>query len=386
MQYRKTKFGNLSCLGLGCMRLPKDDSLAEAIVVKAIEGGINYLDTAYIYGDNEERLGRILTKNNLRDKIYLATKLPLLMLRKPEDFDSFFNTELKRLQTDHIDFYLLHMLSDVTFWQRLVDWGIVEWLREKQASGVIRQVGFSFHGTGEDFLKLLPVYPWQFCLIQYNYIDEFNQAGVNGLKQATNLGIPVMIMEPLLGGRLANNLPEEASGILHEHALEPARFGLNWIWNQPEPVVVLSGMNTLEQLEQNLVWADEARVGMLSQADLQLYRQVKDAFIAADKIHCTGCNYCMPCPYHVHIPSCFKSYNLSYSSGFYAGFHNYIKELGITSANFGSAGSCRGCGKCEKHCPQKLPIRENLKKVEQRLEPFWFKIGVKIARKIMKRG
>ncbi len=390
MKYRlDPKSGNkLSQLGLGCMRFPKDDSEAEKLILRAIEGGINYFDTAYIYGDSEARLGEILAKNHLREQVYIATKLPLIKLRKGEDIEQFFQTELARLQTDYIDYYLLHMLPDVTYMNKLRAWGIEKWISEKKASGAIRHIGFSFHGVNRAFTELLSDYPWEFCLIQYNYVDEFNQAGVKGLKLAAEKGLAVMIMEPLLGGRLANALPETALKLLkaHDEQITPAAFGLNWVWNQKEPTVVLSGMGALAQLEENLLLADKAEPGMLNEADFELYKAVKEAFIAGDKIHCTGCNYCMPCPKNVNIPSCFKAYNMSYSQGYRAGLHNYMKEAGITSTTISAASNCIGCGKCERHCPQHIAIRKELKNVEKRLEPFWVKIGYKLARRVMKRG
>ncbi len=390
MKYRlDPKSGNkLSQLGLGCMRFPKSDAETEKILLRAIEGGINYFDTAYIYGDSEARLGKILAAHDLRKKIYIATKLPLIMLRKPEDIERYFQTELARLKTDYIDYYLLHMLPDVAYMNKLREWGIEKWLSEKKAAGAIRHVGFSFHGTNQAFTELLEDYPWEFCLIQYNYVDEFNQAGVKGLKLAAEKGLPVMIMEPLLGGRLATSLPEAALKLIkaYDEQLTPAAFGLNWLWNQKEPTVVLSGMSSLTQLEENLALADKAEPEMLTKEDIDLYEAVKAAFVAADKIHCTGCNYCMPCPKNVNIPCCFKSYNMSYSQSYYAGLHNYMKEAGLTSTTISAASNCIGCGKCERHCPQHIEIRKELKKVEKRLEPFWIKLGYKAARKVLKRG
>lgn len=390
MKYRvDVKSGNkLSILGFGCMRFPSSIEKTEQLIVKAVKEGVNYFDTAYIYPNSEEKLGAILSKNNLRDKVYIATKLPVIMTRKAEDFERFFQTGLERLKTDRIDYYLIHMLPDVTRWNKLCEWGIKEWIQKKKETGAIQQIGFSYHGNQNDFLELLDVYDWDFCQIQYNYIDENNQAGITGLKRAAEKGLPVIIMEPLLGGKLANNLPSEAIEIFKKSDpnFTPAAWAFRWIYNQPEVSVVLSGMNAEAQLDDNIHTAADAEPFMLSEQQLAVYDKVRVVFQASHKVPCTGCNYCMPCPQNTNIPACFNAYNTSYSIGFGTGIQLYMMGTGLLSSKAGNASRCVGCGKCEKHCPQNIEIRKSLKAVEKRLEPFWFKGGIAIARKFIVRN
>ena len=255
MKYRKDRYGNeLSQLGFGCMRLTKkgsgsDYKKAEQEVMRAIELGVNYLDTAYIYSGSEELLGRILEENHVRDKVYIATKLPQYVLRSLKAVEKTFQEELKRLRTDHIDYYLMHMFTDYSEWESLKSYGIEEWIRSKKEDGSIRQIGFSYHGDSEMFLKILDAYDWDFCQIQYNYMDEHSQAGRKGLQAAAAKGIPVIIMEPLRGGKLVN-LPAEAQKAISAsgNGMSAAELGLRWLWNQPEVTVVLSGMNSLEMV------------------------------------------------------------------------------------------------------------------------------------------
>lgn len=280
MQYRiDPKSGNrLSQLGFGCMRFGGTDLVssfsgrfdrkkAEKLIVAAVENGINYFDTAYIYAGSEDILGQTLEKHGIRDKVYIATKLPLIMLKKEEDIERCFNEELKRLRTDHIDYYLMHMLPDMQEWDKLCSWHIIEWIRNKKSSGQIRHVGFSFHGSCKDFLELLNVYDWDFCQIQLNYSDENFQAGITGLKAAHDKGLPVMIMEPLLGGKLVNGLPKKALERFQKIDADrsAAEWGLRWVWNHPEVTVVLSGMNEMEQLSSNTAYADKALPDMLTE-------------------------------------------------------------------------------------------------------------------------
>jgi len=389
MQYRiDPKNGKeLSILGFGCMRFPSDNNETERLIIKAIEAGINYFDTAYIYPNSEQRLGSILTKHNLRDKIYIATKLPLIYVRKMEDFDRFFDEHLKRLQTNYIDYYLMHMLPDMHLWNTLVSMGIREWIEKKKKSGEIRHIGFSFHGTSADFLALLDAYDWEFCQIQYNYVDEYNQAGVNGLKAAAKKGLAVIIMEPLLGGKLATHLPAKAILAFAEadKSISPAGWAFRWLYNQPEVTCVLSGMSSFSQLQENIKTAENAKPNMLTEIEKAVFAEVKETFLKSQKIPCTACNYCMPCPENVSIPGCFNAYNASYSISFMAGLQQYILNAGVASTIPATASRCSGCGKCEKHCPQAIEIRKQLKAVEKRLEPLWFKGVIKIARKFMGR-
>ena len=247
MQYRNDKYGNpISALGFGCMRLPMklgriDMDLAEAQIMAAIDGGVNYFDTAYIYPGSEAALGEILEKNGLRDRVSIATKLPHYLIRSREGLDKLFDEELRRLRTDHIDYYLMHMLTDTDTWDRLVQMGVADWLEEKKKSGAIRQVGFSYHGNSQMFCRVLDAYDWDMCLIQYNYMDEHTQAGKRGLEYAHSKGVPVFIMEPLRGGKLVHRLPEEAKRVFAEYPVQhtPAQWAFRWLWNQPEVTCVL---------------------------------------------------------------------------------------------------------------------------------------------------
>lgn len=260
MKYRKDKKGNkISILGYGCMRFNKKNGStiidkAEKEVMEAINNGVNYFDTAYVYPGNEAALGEILKRNNCRDKIYIATKLPHYMVKSKKDLEKYFNEQLRRLQTDYIDYYLMHMLTDVKTWERLKALGAQEWLKEKVESGKIRNVGFSYHGNTDTFIELLEVYDWDFCQIQYNYLDEHSQAGRRGLEAASKKGLPVIIMEPLRGGRLVNLLPDKAKSIIKESSRKrtPAEWAFRWLWNQPEVTCVLSGMNSLEMVRENI--------------------------------------------------------------------------------------------------------------------------------------
>ena len=388
MKYRTdSRSGNdLSIIGFGCMRFPKnltqiDINRTEQLIVKAVQEGVNYFDTAYLYNGSEEVLGQIISKNNLRNKIFLATKLPYSKCKKYEDFEAFFQIQLDRLHTDYIDYYLIHNLMDANLWGNLCELGIEKWVKEKKASGQIKNFGFSFHGKHHDFLKLLDVYDWDFCQIQYNYIDVNYQAGVEGLKKAHEKGLPVIIMEPLLGGKLANGLPKKVVQTFKTEnlSLTPAAWALRWLWNQKEVTVVLSGMNEMLQLVDNIKTAENAVPDMLTKKEGDIYEAVFKIIKDTYKIPCTGCNYCMPCPQNVNIPACFSAYNVWYTVGRYDGLKQYVTSTGILhpSRNFG-ASNCIECGLCEKKCPQHIPIKKSLKIVRKRFEPFWIKALLKI--------
>jgi len=383
MQYRKDlKSGNdLSIMGFGCMRFRKnltqiDINKAEQLIVKAIQDGINYFDTAYVYGGSEEAVGQILAKNNLRDKIFLATKLPLGKCRKYEDFDLLLKTQLDRLQTNYIDYYLMHNLGDTRSWNRLCELGVEKWIKEKKESGQIKNVGFSFHGIHNEFLDLLDIYEWDFCQIQYNYINTDYQAGRVGLKKAAEKSIPVIIMEPLLGGKLASGLPKKAIELFNSanSSLSPAAQALRWLWNQKEVTVVLSGMNEMSQLEENIEIAKDAIPDMLTQEEEKVFDSVIKVFNSTNKIHCTGCNYCLPCPNNVNIPASFSAYNMIYTVGFVSGMQLYVTSTGsMDPQKKYAASNCTECGACEKKCPQNIAIMQSLKVVRKKMEPFWLR-------------
>jgi predicted aldo/keto reductase-like oxidoreductase len=382
MRYRSDRrSGNeLSALGFGCMRFPRrltatDREKSEELVLAAIERGVNYFDTAYVYGDSEVVLGEILHKNDVRSKIFLATKLPHQKCASAEDFERLFQEQLGRLQTDYIDYYLIHNLPTPELWQRLCDLGIEGWIAQKKANGQIRQLGFSFHGAQAGFLGLLDAYDWDFCQIQYNYMDENYQAGRTGLERAYEKGLPVVIMEPLLGGKLATGLPREAARRFKEADADRsfASWAFRWLWDQPAVTTVLSGMNSAEQLDDNIATASVAEPGMLSAAESAVFGPVVEVFQETYKVSCTGCNYCMPCPSGVNIPGCFAAYNASNAVGFVSAMQLYITSTAVNHPGEGhGAKNCVQCGACEKKCPQHIKIAESLNDVAKRMEPFWF--------------
>ena len=391
MKYRPDRHGNpISQLGYGCMRFTRkgsgiDYEKAEKEVLLAIEKGVNYFDTAYIYPGNEECLGWILEKNHCRDKVNIATKLPQYLLRSATAIDKTFREELSRLRTDHIDYYLMHMFTDYAEWVRLQNLGIEQWIARQKEEGRIRYIGFSYHGDTEMFLKILDAYDWDFCQIQYNYLDEHTQAGRTGLQAAAKKGIPVIIMEPLRGGKLVN-LPEQAKQVLASHGkgYTPAELGLRWLWNQPEVTCVLSGMNSEEMVSENIRIASEAEPGHLTEEDMEIVAQIRQIIRQREKVGCTGCRYCMPCPKGVDIPGNFHYYNLMYMEKKSSARKEFARNMGLRKEP-GFATQCVGCGLCEKHCPQHLPIRQKLKEADRDLRPLPYKIGIQVARKIMSR-
>lgn len=375
MKYRKNpKTGEmLSVLGYGCMRFSKkgavvDQEKAEKEMIYAIENGVNYFDTAYIYPGSEVALGKLLAKG-YRDKVYVATKLPHYFIKKTADLDKYFHEQLQRLQTDVIDYYLIYMLSDVRVWQRLKTLGILEWIERKKSAGQIRHIGFSFHGGTQSFIDLVDAYDWDFCQIQFNYLDEYNQAGIKGLQYAADKGLPVIIMEPLRGGKLAHALPPSAMQIFQRFhpAKSPAEWALRWVWNHPEATVVLSGMNSMNQVIENTAIASEVEPNTLTDEEKNMIAQVKQEWNKNVKVPCTGCGYCMPCPYGVDIPVCFDALNTRYTENWFAAFKQYLMctTMKTTPSN---ASNCRRCGRCEKLCPQQIKIMSELDTVKKILE------------------
>ena len=390
MQYRKDRNGNeLSVLGYGCMRFSKkgsgiDIAKTEQELLAAYRAGVNYFDTAYNYPGSEAAVGEIFERNHIRGKINIATKLPQYLIGSRAAVDRYFNEELSRLRTDYVDYYLMHHLTDVAMWEKLKKVGITEWIQEKKQSGAIRNIGFSYHGNTENFLKILNDYDWDFCQIQYNYLDEIAQAGKDGLHAAAAKGVPVMIMEPLRGGKLVNMLPENAKKAMREsgRGWSPAEWGLRWLYNQPEVTVVLSGMDSLEMVEANCRTASAARAGSLTDADFETLEKVKRAIREKEKVGCTGCRYCMPCPKGVDIPGIFRCYNTMFSESKSAGRTQFIQTVGLTKEP-AFASQCIRCGKCEQHCPQSIPIREKLQEADRALRPLPYKLAIRAARAFM---
>ena len=393
MQYRKDRCGReLSVLGFGCMRFTRkggsiDLEKAERELMAAYRGGVNYYDTAYTYPGSEAALGEILERNGIRDKVYIAAKLPQYLVNSRAAIDRYFDEELRRLRTDHVDYYLMHQMTDFAQWEKLKGLGIEEWIREKKAAGAIGSIGFSYHGSTARFLKTLEDYDWDFCQIQYNYLDETTQAGVAGLKAAAARGIPVIIMEPLRGGKLVNMLPESARRTMAEspRGWTAAQWGLRWLYNQPEVTVVLSGMNSLEMVEENLATASEALPGTFTEEDFALIDRVRKGIREREKVGCTGCRYCMPCPRGVDIPGTFSAYNAMYIESKLSGRTQYFQTVSQTREP-GFATRCVGCGKCERRCPQGIPIREKLKEADRALRPLPYRIGFAAIRAYLYRG
>ena len=392
MKYRKDRYGNeISQLGYGCMRFTKkgtqiDYEKAEREILHAIECGVNYFDTAYAYMGSEECLGRILEENGVRDKVNIATKLPQYLMKSLKAIDKTFREELSRLRTDHVDYYLMHMFTDLSEWERLRSYGIEQWISDRKAEGSIRQIGFSYHGDTEMFLRILNAYDWDFCQVQYNYLDETSQAGRDGVRAAAEKGIPVMIMEPLRGGKLVN-LPVGARRELRESGtgFSAAELGLRWLWDQSEVTCVLSGMNSMEMLDENIRIASDAAPGDFTDKQRDLIERVIRIIREKEKVGCTGCRYCMPCPKGVDIPGTFYYYNLMYIEGKKTGVRfEYARNVGLQK-DPGFASACVRCGKCETHCPQHISIREMLRKADKDLRPLPYRIGIAVARKAMSR-
>lgn len=384
MNYRIDKYGNkISVLGYGCMRFSQkggktDLDKAEKEIMEAYHAGVNYYDTAYVYSGNEDALGKILEKNQIRENVNIATKLPPYLIKRADSAEKYFTEQLKRLRTDHIDYYLMHMLTDIKTWNKLKELGIIEWLEKKKESGAIRQVGFSYHGNSEKFCELLDGYDWDFCQIQYNYLDEHSQAGRRGLQYAASKNIPVIIMEPLRGGKLVGLLPENAKKLFEEYPVKrsPAEWAFRWLWNQPEVTCVLSGMNSIEMVKENAKTASEAKAGELTKEEETLLKNVVNAINAKVKVGCTGCGYCMPCPQNVDIPGTFAAYNRRYTDGWRAAAMEHLMCTGLRKDS-ASASNCIGCGKCEQHCPQHIEIRKELKNAGKVLEGPLYKIVCK---------
>ena len=387
MKYRTDKYSQpISILGYGCMRFTRkggsiDIDKAEKEVLLAIEFGVNYLDTAYIYPGSEACLGEILSRNHLREKVNVATKLPQYLIRSRAAIDKYFAEQKNRLRTEYIDYYLMHMLTDIEAWEKLKKLGIEEWIREKKESGEIRNIGFSFHGNTDMFLKILDAYDWDFCQIQYNYMDEVSQAGREGLQAAAEKGIPVIIMEPLRGGKLVDLLPEKAKRLIAKDPKKrsAAELAFRWLWDQSEVTCVLSGMNSLEMVEENCRIASEAEAGELTTKDHALIGRIRELINEKIRVGCTGCGYCMPCPHGVDIPLTFRCYNEMYTEKKGVGRREYAQVVALRK-DPAFPTQCVACGRCEKHCPQHLPIIEELKKADKELRPFYYRIYCKAAR------
>jgi len=399
MQYRTVpKNGDkLSILGFGCMRLPiKDRRIDEARAISqirhAIDKGVNYVDTAWPYhgGESEPLLGRAL-KDRYRDRVKVATKLPSWLINNRGDMDRYLAAQLEKLGTDHIDYYLVHALDGV-LWDAIKAHGVLDFLEEAKKDGRIVNSGFSFHGLAEDFKSIVDDYPWVFCQIQYNYLDQKYQAGTAGLKYAAAKNLGVIVMEPLRGGNLGLPTPPPAIAAIWNEAkarYSPAEWALRWVWNHPEVTVVLSGMNEESHIEQNLAIADSAYAGILSGEELELVERVGRKYRELMSVDCTGCGYCMPCPSGVQIPKCFDVYNKMHMFGNVeeAKFLYAISVSGVlNNGEPGFASECTACGTCLEKCPQHIEIAKILEKVSAELEGPDLQERLATAKQLFKAG
>lgn len=368
MLYRNApKTGDaLSILGFGCMRLPQrdgriDEERAAALVRHAIDGGVNYIDTAWPYhgGESEPFVGRTLS-GGYRERVKLATKLPAWLVQSRAEMDRFLDAQLRKLDTSRIDYYLVHSLNGVT-WDKVAALGVADFLDRAKADGRIVNAGFSFHGLRDDFKRIADAYPWEFCQIQYNYLDTENQAGTRGLHLAAAKGLAIVVMEPLLGGRLANP-PKPVREVLERSPVKrtSADWALQWLWNQPEVTVVLSGMSNPDQVSANLAYANRARSHSFGSADLDLIAALEQKYRDRAIIPCTKCGYCLPCPNGVNIPANFEIYNDAFlhddTRGARFRYKMFVQERE-------RAGACTACHICEDRCPQRIPISSWMPKI-----------------------
>jgi len=371
MQYRS--FGRLdwkpSALGFGAMRLPTigddpariDEDLATRMIRTAVDAGVNYVDTAWPYHreQSEPFIGRCL-QNGYRERVKLATKMPVWLIEATSDFDKYVNIQLERLQTDRIDFYLLHGLNKAR-WPNVRDLGVFDWVERAIADGRIGHVGFSFHDDLATFKEIVDAYDWAFCQIMYNYMDIAFQAGREGLRYAASKGIAVVVMEPLRGGSLARNVPEAVQNLWESAGAQrsPADWALQWVWNHPEVSLLLSGMTAMEHVVENLESAEHSGVGTLTGEELRLVDRVREAYRALSPIPCTDCKYCQPCPSGVDIPRIFENYNnaIMYSApARYRMSYNRFMDAATRADN------CVECGQCESVCPQQIEVIDWLKR------------------------
>lgn len=395
MQYRVVpKNGDeLSALGYGCMRLPGkrisiDEELAARQIYGAIDRGVNYVDTAYPYhnGKSESFLGKILPRDGYRDKVKLATKLPHWSTRSKEEMEKVFSEQLDKLQTDHIDYYLVHSLTGKG-WEKAKRKGVIDFLETELASGRIINAGFSFHGAANEFNQIVDDYDWTFCQIQYNFLDTANQAGTAGLQYAASKDMAVMIMEPLRGGNLAKKPPKEVQTVWDRSGRNwsAAEWALRWLYNHPEVTVVLSGMNDDAHIDENIRIASEATAESLTSEESALVTEAADAYHRLMKAECTGCQYCMPCPAGVNIPACFEAYNSYHMFKDRQAKLMYLsRNSDITSGKTSYASQCVECGKCLEKCPQELDIPVLLKDVKSDMEGVMTKPMVWFAKKLMR--
>jgi len=405
MQYRTMPNSDekLSVLGFGCMRLaaPKgrkpsilssiDKERAAKQIKYAIDRGINYLDTAYPYhgGASEIFLGEYVLKDGYREKVNIATKLPCMSINKKASIEEIFTKQLGKMQVEYIDYYLLHSLNG-GIWDKMLSFNVIEFMDGIRKQGRVRRMGFSFHGSKEDFRKIVDGYNWDFAMVQFNILDEHAQASIEGIKYAHNKGLGIIVMEPLRGGSLAANIPDEAQKI-YDNAPEkrkPADWALRWVLNHPEVTTVLSGMNNEDHIDENIKVANEALSGSFTNNELITIENFRTTYLKSMKIGCTGCAYCMPCPSNINIPNALLNLNNYYMSSKFEAKIIHMLNAGIQTSDGKPhwTETCINCGACEKKCPQGLKIRKAFEPVQKDLEGPGIKILAKIARGVMNRG
>ncbi len=400
MQYRKMPKSEdkLSALGFGCMRFKQkggrdggmlnafDPELAKEQVLYAIENGVNYLDTAWPYhrGTSEMFLGDyILSDKKIRDKVYIATKLPCMMIFKKEKIDEIFEKQLERLKVDYIDYYLMHSLDGPT-WERMKKLDIFSFLNRIKSEKKVRYVGFSFHGSREEFMTIIDDYDWDFVQVQYNILDENFQAGISGINRAAEKNMGVIVMEPLRGGLLVGEPPQEVKDIYNTAAVKksPAEWAFSHVYNNPAVTVVLSGMNEMEHIKENIAIAEKTLPGSLGEQERDIIEKVRNKYQELMVVGCTGCGYCMPCPSGINIPDTFKYYNMHHMFKNNRSKMDYAMFTGIKTVDGKPhwTSTCIDCGKCEKACPQHIEIRKEFLGVKKDMEGIAIKAFSAIAR------
>lgn len=382
-----------SPIGFGAMRLPLkngkiDRQKGKKLIYHAIDNGINFIDTAAIYGngDSEKFLGEIL-EGEYKDKVFISTKLPAYKIKKYEDMERILEEQLKRLNRNSIDYYMLHNI-DLNTMNKLLEKDVLKFLRKSKKENKIKHVGFSYHGKAEEFPLLVDSYDWDCVMLQYNYVDNTSQINKEGIEYASKKGLGIFVMEPLKGGILAHEMPEKAQKIFRKNdpSKSNAQWSLEWLLNQKEITCIFSGMNEKKQIDENINIAKNMRINSLSKDDLRVYGEIKDIINQSLKINCSGCGYCMPCPLKINIPECIKIYNEKYlfnQKGIISkSLMDYYTTVGGLMNQPTNAGLCINCGKCTRNCPQNIDIPEELSRIKKEFEGHGFPLKVKFVKYI----